>query len=60
MDEKFVRHGGVAAVNISLFALVFVVITCRPAFILPRRHVLFPFFVRWFFIPLGQRVSSQA
>ena len=26
MDEKFVRHGGVAAVNISLFALVFVVI----------------------------------
>ncbi len=56
MNEQLVRYGGVTTTNISPVVVVFVAVACLLTFILPRRYVLIPLFMSWFFIPQGQRV----
>jgi hypothetical protein len=56
MSEQLLRYGAGGETNLSLIAVVFVLVASLLILVLPRKYVIIPLFFTAFFLPLGQRI----
>lgn len=56
MNEQLLRYGAGGDTNLSIIAVVFVLLAGLLILVLPRKYVIVPLFLTSFFIPLGQKV----